>query len=50
MQTLDRQGVLAADIDEAALAAGGEGGDGHRLEDRERVLLHQDAILEGAGL
>jgi len=50
VETLDSKGVLAADVDEAALAAGGEGGDGHRLEDRERVLLHQDAVLEGAGL
>src|SRR5439155_20788151 len=50
LQALDRQRVLAADIDEAALAGGGAGGDGHRLEERERVLFHQDAVFEGAGL
>ena len=32
-----RERVLAADVDEAALAAGGEAGDRHRLDHRERV-------------
>ena len=32
------------------LATGGERRDGHRLDQREGIALHDDAILEGAGL
>ena len=42
--------VLGAHVDEASFAAGCERGDRHRLDERERVALHQDAVLEGAGL
>src|SRR5207244_4520706 len=44
------QGVFAADVDVAALAAGRVTGDRHRLDHREGVLLHDHAVLEGAGL
>ena len=39
-------GVLAADIDERAVDAGGVGGDQDPLDQHVRVLLHQLAILE----
>ena len=42
--------ILAANIDVALLATGREPSDGHRLDDRERVLFHQHAIFERAGL
>ena len=42
--------VLAAHVEVAVLAAGREGGDRHRLDERERVALHQHAVLERAGL
>ena len=45
-----RLGVLAADVDVAALAAGCVGGDRHRLDQRERVALHDHPVLERAGL
>jgi hypothetical protein len=45
-----RQRVFAPDVDEPELAPGREAGDRHRLEQRERVLFHQHAILERAGL
>ena len=45
-----RQRILAAHVEVAVLAAGGVGGDGHRLDDGERVALHQHAVLERAGL
>src|SRR5262249_33569352 len=44
------EGILAADVEVAGRAAGREGGDRHRLDHREGVLLHEDAVLEGAGL
>ena len=44
------QVVLAADVDEAAVRPGGAGGDGDPLDQLVRVLLHQLAVLEGAGL
>ena len=47
---LGRQRVLAPDVDVAALAAGGVGRDGHRLDEGEGVLLHEDTVLEGPGL
>ena len=49
-EPLGRERVLAADVEEASLAARGEAGDGHRLDDRERILLHQHAVLERARL
>ena len=42
--------VLAADVEVALARAGRERGDRHRLDDRERVALEQDAVLERAGL
>ena len=42
--------ILAANVEEAALAAGGESGDRHRLDDGERIAVEQHAILERAGL
>ena len=50
LQRPQRPRVLAAQVEPAVLAASGEGGDGHRLDDRERVALHQHAVLERAGL
>ena len=41
-----RERVLRAHVDEAVLAAGRVRGDRHRLDERERVALHQDAVLE----
>ena len=45
-----RQGIFAAEVEIPLLAAGGEAGDGHRLDQREGIVLHQHAVLEGAGL
>ena len=42
--------VLAAEVEVAVLGAGREAGDRHRLDEGERVLLQQDAVLERAGL
>ena len=44
------QRVLAADVEVGLRGADGEPLDRHRLDDRERVLLHEDAVLERAGL
>ncbi len=44
------QRVLAADVEVALLAPDRERLDRHRLDDRERVALHEHAILERAGL
>ena len=41
-----RERVLRAHVDEAALAAGRVGRDRHRLDERERVALHQHPVLE----
>ncbi len=38
--------VLAPEVHVAPLATGGEGGDGHGLDHRERVTLHDHAVLE----
>ncbi len=43
-------GYSPADVEVAALAAGGEGRDRHGLDDRERVALHEDPVLERPGL
>ena len=45
-----RERVLGADVDEALRAARREAGDRHRLDERERVALHQHAVLERARL
>ncbi len=47
-----RQGqrVFATQVKETFFAAGGEARDRHRLDQREGIVLHQDAVLEGAGL
>ncbi len=42
--------VFAPDVQEAHRGAGREGGDRHRLDDRERVALEEDPVLERAGL
>ena len=44
------QHILTADVDERARGAGGVGGDHDPLEQHVRGLLHQLAVLEGAGL
>ena len=41
-----RQRIFGSDIEISVLAASGDRGDGHRLDDRERIALHKDAILE----
>ena len=50
LQPLVRERVLRADVDERALAAGRVRGDRDRLDQPERILLHEDAVLERAGL
>src|SRR6185369_3317374 len=47
---LGGQRVLAAQVEVAALAAGRVAGDRHALDDRERILFHQQAVLERARL
>ena len=42
--------VLAADEDEALVGAGGDRADDAALDQQVRVLLHQQAVLEGARL
>ena len=44
------QRVLAPDVDPTVLCAGGQPRDGHGLDHRERIVLHDDAVLERAGL
>ena len=50
LQRAHRSRVLAAQVQPAVRAAGGERGDRHRLDDGERITLHQHAVLERAGL
>ena len=50
LDPMSGQRILGADVQVAALAAGGQGGDGHRLDDGERIALHQDPVFEGAWL
>ena len=45
-----RERVLAAHVEVAVLAAGRVRGDRHRLDDGERVALHEHAVLERARL
>ncbi len=47
---LDAQEELAADVDEGALRADGIGRDDHAFQDRMRVALDDQAVLEGARL
>ena len=44
-----RERVLGADVDVALLRARREAGDRERLDERERVALHQHAVLERPG-
>ena len=50
LQAAGGERVLAADVQVAGGSAGGEAGDGERLDHRERILLHDHAVLEGARL
>ena len=50
LETLARQRVLAAQVEVAARGAARERRDGHRLQQRERILLQDDAVLERPGL
>jgi hypothetical protein len=43
-------GVLAAQVDVALLRGHGEAGDGHGLDQGERIALHHHAVFERAGL
>ena len=43
-------GIFASDVDPPVGRPGGQSGNGHRLDDRERVVLAHDPVLEGAGL
>jgi len=45
-----RERVLRAHVDERLLAPRRVRGDSHRLDQPERILLHEDAILERPGL
>ena len=49
-QALDCQRILRADVDVALVAAGGERGDHHALDDRMGVALHDGAVHERAGV
>ena len=46
LERVQRLRVLPAEVEVAPLAAGRVGGDGHRLDHRERIALHQLAVLE----
>ncbi len=43
---LGRERVFAADVQKALLRAGREARDRHRLDQRERIVLHEHAVLE----
>ena len=45
-----RERILPAHVEIPALAPGREARDRHPLDHRERIALHQDAVLERAGL
>ena len=50
---LDTRGgerILAANVEVAQLTARREAGDRHRLDERERILFHENAILERSRL
>ena len=46
-ETSGGQGILPPNIQVALLTSGGKPGDGHRLDQREGIFFHQQAILEG---
>src|SRR5260221_3208543 len=46
VESLRRKRVLASDVDETLLCPGRETGDRQRLDQSDRVLLHQDPVLE----
>src|SRR6185503_7002221 len=50
LERVQRLRVLPPEVEVAPLAPGGVGGDGHRLDHRERIALHQLAVLERARL
>ena len=59
MRTCDLEGMLEprvrdrifrADVNPCMRASGRIRGDRHRLDERERIALHQDAVLEGSRL
>ena len=50
VQVFRRPRVLASDVQVAGLRPRGEPGDRERLDQGERIVLHEHAILEGAGL
>src|SRR5206468_12504632 len=50
LEPVVHQRILGAHVDEAVLAARRVRGDRHRLDEREGIALHQDAVLERAGL
>ena len=50
IQMLDEVTVFAANVDPAALGADGAGGNQAALDQPERIVLHDDAVLAGAGL
>ena len=50
LQPLARQRVLATEVQVAARGADGEALDRHRLDERERILLEDEPVLERPGL
>ena len=50
IQPIGRQRILPANIDVALLRAHREPGNRHPLQNRKRIALHHDTILEGARL
>ena len=49
-ETGGRERILTPDVDVAAIAPGRVPGDRERLDHRERILLHDDAVLERSRL
>src|SRR5262245_2930604 len=47
-ETPGRQWILTPNIQVALLTTGSKAGDGHRLQKREGVFFHQQAILKGS--
>src|SRR5206468_11585513 len=50
LDALEGQRIFTPDVDVALLAARRERGDRHRFDEGERILFHENAILERAGL
>ena len=42
-------GIFVAEVDKSAGGSGGEGGDDHAFDQCERIVVHEDAILEATG-